>query len=648
MTTYYVIPQVGGASDSNAGTSTGSPWLTIDKATSTAVAGDTVYVAGGWTYRELVTNDNSGSSGSQIVFAADVTGKQTGYGGLAIISAYNDENDRTAGERAACWNLNGKEFVTIRGFTMDGAYGIYDNTLAGNRAYEGVIIEQCACIGNGWGIRLSLGTGATPGGSTGLTIRNCVVSVLQIDHTNNASANVNVKMLIENVIAHGYLSTSGAVGITITGASTNTFSIGGVTIANCTAIGNTYGIAMTLMKNTTNISYAYSDLCCGSSVGMNFSGTAAAVEYYSCANLTTSTISNNGTAGDPFSTSTSIGGLLGGIADFPLLYNFGWSPFRPFEPMQLTGYSPGIIGYGNSNKYLPTQDIYGNPRGMGRPNHWAKFYFNGSTTDPNSVWTNDANISDSSLTTPATVASNGSTSSNYLQVDGTNAPGSGSTIRGVYARFYADTLSSTAEGRVAISTDTWAEVLGTLSQSSTTTDAWTTWTALTTPTGGWSWSVLQNLECRAWRNSGSGTFRVYMVQIAVVTDAGGSDLGAVETRTRPVQNVSTYHNEPYSAEFSGAGFHEDFAAASASTSTTISCWVRWDSNYTGTKPQLKITNIPGVADQTATATGSANTWEQLSINFTPNADGVVRVRLVSNDTSATGKCYFGDLGTTLA
>ena len=91
MATYYVIPQVGGASDSNAG-SKASPWLTIGKAATTMVAGDTVYVAGDRTYRELVTPTNSGSSGSVISYIADLTGKHTGYGGSVIISAFDSNS----------------------------------------------------------------------------------------------------------------------------------------------------------------------------------------------------------------------------------------------------------------------------------------------------------------------------------------------------------------------------------------------------------------------------------------------------------------------------------------------------------------------------------------------------------------------------
>lgn len=73
MTTYYVS-QTG--NDSNPGTGTGNnqAWLTINKATTTAVAGDTVNIMAG-TYTEndsgaVLRTHNSGSNGSPITFQA--------------------------------------------------------------------------------------------------------------------------------------------------------------------------------------------------------------------------------------------------------------------------------------------------------------------------------------------------------------------------------------------------------------------------------------------------------------------------------------------------------------------------------------------------------------------------------------------------
>jgi hypothetical protein len=78
-------------------------------------------------------------------------------------------------------------------------------------------------------------------------------------------------------------------------------------------------------------------------------------------------------------------------------------------------------------------------------------------------------------------------------------------------------------------------------------------------------------------------------------------------------------------------------------STTITVKCKYDANYTGTLPQLIVYNIPGVADQTDTMVVAANTEETLSVTFTPSAKGVCRVRIKSNDTSLTGKCWFDTL-----
>ena len=123
------------------------------------------------------------------------------------------------------------------------------------------------------------------------------------------------------------------------------------------------------------------------------------------------------------------------------------------------------------------------------------------------------------------------------------------------------------------------------------------------------------------------------------------DIGAVESRARPEKETTTVRTGSNALRFDRAGYHDIFVPVVAS-STTISVYGRFDSNYTGTKPQLKIWNIPGVVDQSDIMTGGADAWEELSINFTPTAVGVCRVRLVSNDTSATGKAFFDDLTAT--
>ena len=67
-TTYYVDQNHPSANDTNPGTED-SPWVTIQHAAETIVAGDTVYIKAG-TYQEMVIPQKSGSTGNYIVYAA--------------------------------------------------------------------------------------------------------------------------------------------------------------------------------------------------------------------------------------------------------------------------------------------------------------------------------------------------------------------------------------------------------------------------------------------------------------------------------------------------------------------------------------------------------------------------------------------------
>ena len=385
MTTYYVRKT---GNDSNAGTSAGAAWLTIDKAANTVAAADTVYVGAG-VYRELVTMDTSGSVGNQISYIADVDGSQTGDAGQVIISAYTTDIDISE-QLAACWNMNGKQFITVRGFNMIGDYGIYDNQLAGNRAYDGVIIEDCVLQGRSYGLYLDLNEGAAPT-SAGLIIRRCNVSILVIRHDTNTSAHVNVGTLIENVQAFAFLSSAPTTGIQIAaGTSANTYSVGGITIANCAVYGD--DIAVNGIKNTTNPVEVTNCWSSGTVAPVTaVSGTTAAVVVYNCVNMGATSVSYSGlTEGGQFTQVRPTQGMLGGISDLPLYRTLGWSPYKPFEPFSVGDYANPLQAFGENTIHLPTEDLYNNPRGMGLPQYGEFYYFDASdaaASDPNAVWT---------------------------------------------------------------------------------------------------------------------------------------------------------------------------------------------------------------------------------------------------------------------
>lgn len=129
----------------------------------------------------------------------------------------------------------------------------------------------------------------------------------------------------------------------------------------------------------------------------------------------------------------------------------------------------------------------------------ATYYFDGSdavATDPNAVWTNETNADDGDTGTFADTTTAGSTSSNYLMIEGTNAPASGDPIATVRARLYWDSNSDAPQ--------------------------WSTYSTLTTATGGWTWDKVQALEVKIYAYTLGGQI------IAVVyTDGLAQNLGSV-------------------------------------------------------------------------------------------------------------------------
>jgi len=118
------------------------------------------------------------------------------------------------------------------------------------------------------------------------------------------------------------------------------------------------------------------------------------------------------------------------------------------------------------------------------------------------------------------------------------------------------------------------------------------------------------------------------------------DAGAVENHPIEQQETTIVQAGDGAMRLEGASYREFWHPVEAGTSLTVSVYGRRDANYTGDAPILELSHIPGVADQSDPMIGGANVWEQLSVTATPTADGWIRVRLRSRDTSATGLAYF--------
>lgn len=120
-------------------------------------------------------------------------------------------------------------------------------------------------------------------------------------------------------------------------------------------------------------------------------------------------------------------------------------------------------------------------------------------------------------------------------------------------------------------------------------------------------------------------------------------IGCYEQSNSATKETSTVRTGSNAIKITGAGY-QNFRVNVDSVSTTITVYTQFNASYAGTKPSMNIVNgtEAGVANATATATGSSGSWEQLSLNFTPTSSGVITVRLVSNSTATAGIAYFDD------
>lgn len=144
-------------------------------------------------------------------------------------------------------------------------------------------------------------------------------------------------------------------------------------------------------------------------------------------------------------------------------------------------------------------------------------------SDPNTVWSADANAFDSDESTGSVVSepNNGSTSSNFLQGNGTNAPTSGSTaINQVRARLRSGGDSVAGQLNGAVYTSGLGELLGTPTGEAISFADWYDYVVLSEPSGGWTWQKVSELEVKLYATGMASTESVVarMVGIEVTHD----------------------------------------------------------------------------------------------------------------------------------
>ena len=659
MADYYVRKT---GLDSNDGLTAGAAFLTIDKAANTVTAGSTVWVGAG-VYREQVTMDTAGTSGNVITYIADVTGENALDPGLVVISAF--DNEYSAAARSSCWNPTQKEFITVRGFVMTGGtLNVIHDSHATSLSYEEVMFEDCVLISgdddSDGAVSLDVNATTSVPTTVGLTLRRCVIvgSVL-IQYDENGTSESNIKMVFDSNLWVGLGDTTSlGPSLEFDKVASSTWSVGGITIANNTFYGVGYGIYVEKPTATTftnpitvrNNYFAFADR----DISMSASGSEDFIDSDYNLSVHVSTNFSNVVQGPNDRSNQTDAGLLGGIADMPLYRFMGWSPYRPWEPITLDdgvdAYTHAAIGAGDTT-VAPAFDVYNETRPMGARvgTRVDSYYFDASDagpTDEGTVWTGDANAFDGDTATSATTSTVGSASTNRLLAEGTNAPATGGTILDVERRVFGSSSDGTGDMWVRVYTDGEGELLWNTSLLNlSSAGAWNPWASLTVPSGGWTWAKIQALETYCWMGGGTD-IAVHAIEIRVThTAQGQDDQGAVEARTRPVQDTASVMTGVNSVKFLGAGY-QDWLVPVLAQSTTVAMDARFDSNYTGSKPILEVLNITGVADQSDVMTSAADTTEELTVTFTPTAAGVCRVRVRSQDTSVDGEAFFDDLTVT--
>lgn len=291
-TTYYVRKT---GSNSNSGTSAAAAFLTVSKAITTAVAGDTVYIGAG-SYSEPFTTPASGTVANRITFTADTAGTKTGDAGTVTLTYWTTN----------VLLFSGSSNVTFDGFKISGGQTtisfqnssncVLNNCTVQSFSAGGIALNNSSVTLTGCTIQSGSGDGVTAGANSTLTVSGGTIkSCTNAITVASASATATVDGVL--------LTSCGGAGVRVTAGNAQVsncvmsslnlgMSFAGTTgsIWNCTIVSNGNGIQVTAgtltVKNniTTQVGTALSRTA-GTVVhgynlyynnGTNYSGVSAA------------------------------------------------------------------------------------------------------------------------------------------------------------------------------------------------------------------------------------------------------------------------------------------------------------------------------------------------------------------------------------
>ena len=140
---------------------------------------------------------------------------------------------------------------------------------------------------------------------------------------------------------------------------------------------------------------------------------------------------------------------------------------------------------------------------------------------------------------------------------------------------------------------------------------------------------------------------------ATAEDGSGNESASSSLNTIQYQNsvnaykdASVTHSGAASLRLEGTGSHDFKIAANGGAAVTVKAWMRKNSSYSGTAPTVTLTGqgIDGTGSATASMAGGADAWEELTVTGTPDAAGVVTLRVETFAPSADAKAWVDDIG----
>jgi hypothetical protein len=156
------------------------------------------------------------------------------------------------------------------------------------------------------------------------------------------------------------------------------------------------------------------------------------------------------------------------------------------------------------------------------------YYFDSSTSDPDSAWTNEANAIDGLTTTYAETTSLGAVSTNELQINDNSSPASGGPISQVRGRMYS-AIDATSGGL-----STLFVLPDRTNQGATNFGTVPDWSSYVTFSGDWTWADVNVINAFTYVGDIGQTLtyaRLYKVELEVTTTGGLSATGEVGTVT---------------------------------------------------------------------------------------------------------------------